>query len=225
MSDILLEVDDDLRNQKIKQVWDKYGQWIIAVVTCVILATAIGAYWHAHVTRELEKQTAELLSVLQNEAEDSDTIQKLVALRPETRAPLNAVVDLYHAQKLEQAGSIKPAQDAYKAVIDNNQAEAITRDLARVHYVRLGLVVDADDNAASDAAALLAVIEPVTKKSSAFRGTALELKGLLLLKQDKTEQANDIFKALSNDETVPTSLRNRAKTLVVYDEAEAKNAQ
>lgn len=223
MSDILLEVDEALRNQKIKQVWDKYGYWIIGVVVAAILATAIGAYWHAHVTRTLEVQTAELLTVLQNEAEDSDTIQKLAALSSETRAPLNAVVDLYHAQKLEQAGSIKPAQDAYKAVIDNKQAESITRDLARVHYVRLGLVAYGQDDVASDAAELLTVIEPVTKKTSAFHGTALELKGLVLLKQDKTQEANAIFKALSEDETVPTSLRNRAKTLVTYDEA--TNAQ
>lgn len=213
MSDILLEVDEALRNQRIKQVWDQYGQWIIGFVVAVILATAIGAYWHAHVTRILSEQTAELLTVLQNEAEDADTIEKLEELSAKTRAPLNAVVDLYLAQKLEQAGKLKEAQSAYKTVMKNSRAADITRDLARVHFVRLGLV------SGEDAAALLKAVEPLTKSSSAFQGTAKEMKGLLLLKQDKTDEANKIFIALSKDETVPTSLRNRAKTLIVYNEA------
>lgn len=214
MSDILLEIDEALRNQRIKQLWEQYGQWIVGVIVAVILATAIGAIWHAHVTKKLEEQTAELLTILQNEAESGDTLEKLAALEPQTRAPLNAVVSLYRGQKLEQGGDTVAAQNIYEAIVNNTKAEAITRDLARVHYVRLGLV---NDDADFDK--LLAVIDPVTKPRAAFKGTALELKGLILSKQGKTAQANELFTALSNDETVPTSLRNRAKTLITYDEA------
>lgn len=213
MSEILLEIDEALRNQRIKQFWDQYGQWVIGLIIAVILATAIGAYWHAHVTKILGKQTAELLTMLQDEAESNDTTQRLAELSPNTRAPLNALVDLYHAQKLEQKGDMAQALDAYKAVIDNKSAVDVTRDLARVHYTRLGLVTDADLDS------LLAVIDPVAKPRATFKGSAMELKGLILVKQGKTDKANAIFTALSNDETIPTSLRNRAKTMIVYGEA------
>lgn len=217
MSDILLEIDEALRNQRIKALWDRYGQWFVGFAVATIIATAVGAFWHSHMTKTLAADTAELLTLLQNEAEDADTSAKLAELSPKTHAPLNAVADLYHAQKLEQSGDLKATQAMYGTIMKNTKATGIVRDLARVHYVRLGVV------SGDEPKTLLPIIEPLTKSRSEFKGTALELKGMLLLKQDNTKAANEIFIALSKDETVPTSLRNRAKTFIVYDEA--KNAK
>lgn len=216
MSDMLLEIDEALRAQQIKALWDKYGQWIITAAVAIVVATAVGTWWHAHTNTLLAKDTAELMTLLQNEAENDSTAEKLAAMGKTTHAPLNTLVSLYEAQKLEQANGLKAAQSAYQSIIKDGKAPAVMRDLARVHYVRLGLVLNDKPET------LLPVIEPLAKSRTSFKGTALEMKGLLLIKQGKTQEANTLFEILSKDEAVPSTLRQRARSMIHYEAGNAK---
>ncbi len=212
MSDMLLEVDDAIRAQQMKALWDKYGQWLIGIVVGIVIATTVGVIWRNVLDSKLTAQTNELLVILQNEAEKSDTEKKLASLHEEASFPLKAVVDLYRAQKLEQAKDLKATQDAYKEMMTQRRLPQIVQNLARVHYVRLGII----QNQKPDA--LLEVINPVADKEAApFHSSAKEMKGLLLQQQGKHKEANAIFTALSSDSTIPGTMRQRAKALVSYE--------
>jgi hypothetical protein len=212
MSEILMEVDDAIRAQQMKALWDKYGQWIIGIVVGVVIATTVGVIWRNVLDSKLTAQTNELLAILQNEAEKSDTEKKLSALHDESNFPLKSVVDLYRAQKLEQAKDLKATQAAYKEMMTQRRLPEIIQNLARVHYVRLGILQD------QKADELLDVIQPVASKDTApFHASALEMKGLLLQQQGKNKEANEIFTKLSTDSTIPGTMRQRAKALVSYE--------
>lgn len=216
MSEMLIEVDDALRAQQLKALWDKFGRWVVGIIVVAILATAVGTVWHNVLNKQLTAQTNQLLTVLQDEAEKPDTLKTLAKLNKEADFPLKAVVGLYRAQKLEQSKDIKGAQKVYNDMISQKRLPEIVRDLARVHYVRLGIIQS------QKADKLLKTIEPVAAKDTAFNSSALELKGLLLRQSGKNDEANKIFSTLSTNSQIPGTLRQRAKSLIREEGDNAK---
>ena len=208
MSDMMMEVDDALRAQQLKALWDRFGQWLIGLALVVVIATAVGVTWHNHQTKILSEQSSTLLSILQNEAENAKTPQELTALSKKANLPLKAVVELYRAQKFEQAKDLSAAQKLYGQLARQAKTPQILQDVARLHFVRLGLVqYDKPEK-------LLAMINPLTKENSNFRASALDMKATILVLQNKSGEANKIYAQLASDETAPTSLRNRAKAMM-----------
>lgn len=206
MTDMMLEVNDELRAQQIKALWAKYGQWAIGLFVATVLATALGSFWHNHKNRQLEGGTDQLLALLQTESKD--TAAALGKLQTTAHAPLKAVIALQRAQRLEQDAKAAEARTAYQQIADDRSAPDMLRDLARLHTVRLGLV------AKDKPETLLAQLEPLTADKSAFRPSALEMKAILLQQQNKNTEANAILRDLSTDATAPATLRQRALTLI-----------
>lgn len=215
-NEMMIDIDDAVRAQQLKAVWDKYGQWVIGIVAIIIIATAVGVFWNNMLNKQLADQTSQLLTVLQNEADNTDTAKTLNALDKEANFPLKAVVSLYRAQKLEQGKDLKAAQDAYESMIGQKRLPVMIQNLARVHYARLGIIQK------QDAKKLLTVLEPVANGTAAFNASAMELKGLLLVQEGKQDEANKIFNILASSSEVPGTLRQRAKSQIRYEE---KNAQ
>lgn len=215
MSESLMEIDEAVRAQQMHALWSRYGQWLIGFAVVSVIATIIGVIWHRHVNAALEDQTGRLLTVLQNEAESPDTAKKLGDLAKKTDLPLQGVATLYQAQKLEQAKDLKGAQQLYGTMIEQRRLPEIIRNLSRVHFARIGLVIGDKPEA------LLPVLDPVAgnitgKKQTPFHYSALELKGILLVAQGKQDEANTIFTELSSNSDVPGTMRARAKGMVHY---------
>ena len=68
MSEIFREVDEALREDRAKMLWQKYGNIGIAVVTVILLATAGYVFWQDYADKRDQELTV-LLSAL----EQSDT--------------------------------------------------------------------------------------------------------------------------------------------------------
>lgn len=208
MSDMLLEVDEALRAQQIKALWDKYGQWVIGFAVVLVLATIVGVVWHNHMNKIFTRDTTALLEALQSNAEDKKILAKLATLEKEASAPLKGIVSLYEAQVEERIGSLKAAKQSYESVASTRGNTKQIRELGTLHAVRVGMVLkDKPED-------LLKQIEPLTEKGTTFYASASELKGLLLLRTGKTAEANAIFEELSVDTGVPTTMRARAKALI-----------
>lgn len=208
MSDMLLEVDEALRAQQLKALWEQFGQWIIGLAVLAVIGTAVGVTWHNHTNKVLGEQTAQLLTILQNEATSSDTPQQLEALAKKSNLPLQVVAGLYQAQKLEQGNDLKAARQAYGTLMKQSGGPKVLRDLARVHFVRLGMV---QKDKPED---LLAAIEPLTAENSFFHASAMEMKATLLVQQGKTKEADAIFSHLAVEQSAPDSIRARAKSMM-----------
>lgn len=217
MSDLLLEVDEEIRAQQIKALWERYGQWVITLGVAVVIGTGIAVAWFNHQNKALEKDTAELVATLQGEGDSKEIAAKLQTLKTETAAPLNGLVGLYEAQTQEKNGDLQAARNSYQAIAAQLRQPRIVRDLATLQDVRLGILLKDTPEA------LLPKLDKLTdKKKSAFYASASELKGLLLKQQNKTVEANQIFENLSSDMSVPGTLRQRAKAMIQYEDK--KNA-
>lgn len=215
MSEFLLEVNDALRAKQIEAMWQKYGQAVIGVVVAAVIATSIGVAWNSHMNKVLAEDTDKFLSIMENKDEKA-LAENLATLSKSAHQPLKGLIDFILAQKQEESNDLKAAAKSYLNIANQSQLPEATRSLARLNYVRLGIVTGENPKS------LMTAIEPLVKEKNGFHASALELKGLLLQEKGKIEEANAIFEGLASNSNVPGTLRQRAKALIQHEAQNAK---
>ena len=72
MSDIFQEVDEDLRRERLKKAWDRYGIYVIAAALLIIVITA-GYRGYEAWTTSRERAAGDLFVAALEEAGDART--------------------------------------------------------------------------------------------------------------------------------------------------------
>lgn len=207
MSELFNEVDEDLRREQLKRIWEKYSLLIILVA--VLIVGGVGG-WRAYSYLEGKKAAeagaafdkASELSEQNKPAEAEAAFTKLAAEAPagyRTMARLRAAGE---AAKRDPAAAVK----LYDEVIADNTVGANEKDLARV---RAGTLLV--ETAAYDA--LLAKLEPATTATGTYRHSARELLALAAWKAGNAAETRKWVEAISNDNDTPSSIRTRAESL------------
>jgi hypothetical protein len=207
VSELFSEVDEDLRREQLKRIWEKYSLLIILVA--VLIVGGVGG-WRAYSYLEGKKAAeagaafdkASELSEQNKPAEAEAAFTKLAAEAPagyRTMARLRAAGE---AAKRDPAAAVK----LYDEVIADNTVGANEKDLARV---RAGTLLV--ETAAYDA--LLAKLEPATSATGTYRHSARELLALAAWKAGNAAETRKWVEAISNDNDTPSSIRTRAESL------------
>jgi hypothetical protein len=218
MADMFDEVDAAIQRDKAIQWWQKNGNAVVGVMLAIVVGVGINGWWQNHQSKILEQQTAQLLDVLlpvQGEAVKPEQAEAtLKNLQASGDKQLDVISALQLASHYEADGKNAEAAAILKPLMTRRYTEKILQDLATVQYVRLQLA-----DKASNTDELLKLVEPLTASNRPFRYTAKELQALILQQSGKTKDAQDVFKSLSDDQSAPATLRERAQAYVVTAES------
>jgi hypothetical protein len=215
LSDVFNEIDEELRRERLKQLWDRYSWAIVAVALAVVLG--VGGWrgyqwWHA-------KQAAEAGAIFESavslaaqgkhdEAEAAFTAIASKSGAYRTLARLRAAAEL--AGK-DRDGAVK----IYDEAANDTTATRTMRDLATV---RAGLLLV--DTAPYET--LRARLEPLTGADRPFRHTARELLALSAWRGGDKSAAKQWIDAILNDATTPAGTRARTEMLLALGATGAK---
>ena len=201
------EVDEEYRRDQLAKAWNQYGRWLLIAVGLLLIALAVGLWWH-----EERKRRAGLLG-----EQYSQALEKVSAANVAGAEPLLAKV---------AAGG-----PGYKALVKLTYAAAAARAHDTDKAARLYAAVAADDGAAQpfrDLAALQEIalrydslppatvadrLKPLAMPGSPFFASAGELLAVAYLRQDKPDQAGPLFAQIARDTAVPPSIRGRASQM------------
>lgn len=207
MADILQEVDDAMRQERMMQFWNENKFYIIGfVLGTIILTGLISGYrsWDAHVK---EEQTAKLVA-LQEAADYPENILQLEDL--DMRANMRGITLLQAAgvfvdeEKFDEAIVLAKRAAEDKAISDD------LRHLAIIMYVRLAS--NQDD---ADAKPLIDALDPVVSASkSPWHANGLILSAAIHanLLQDY-DTAIEYLNTVQDLDNLPQSLSERARAL------------
>ncbi len=202
MADNLIdEVNDDLRRQKLEQFWRENGSWIIAGAVLAVLATAALTFWRGYEYRRDLAATQAFSAVVK-----SADAMKIAAFAEET--------DRKHALQARFAAAAlhvtRDENDAavliYDKIAKTRGIDRDYRDLARLFAISLRL-----DHAAPET--LRKELEHLTGEKSIWRFPALELKALLAAREGNKKEAAEILMRISGSPEAPQDVRTRAFTL------------
>lgn len=210
MSDIIREVDEELRREDWEKVWKKYGKFVFAGAVGIVVATAAVVGW-----REYDKSRriaegarfAEAVSRVEQAASPAEAADVMAAEAKTATAGYATLARFREAKFRADAGDRAAAIAIYDGLAADTAAEPMLRDLATLYSVRMQM-------ADGDRAALTARLEPLTATDNPWRYSALELTAILALAGGDIEGARGIYAPLADDPDTPESLRARAAEML-----------
>jgi hypothetical protein len=207
VSEIFDEVDEEVRRDQLKQLWDRYSVYIVAVA--VLIVVGVGG-WRGYQYLEAEKaakagaafdQAAELAD--QNKhAEAEAAYNKLAVEAPggyRTLARLRAAAE---AGKRDPQAAVK----LYDDIAADRGINVPERDLATLRAAGLLL-----DTAPYDT--LRQRLESATAPAATYRHSAREMLALSAWRASNVAEARKWLDLIASDAETPASLRTRAEAL------------
>ncbi|MBP5856808.1 tetratricopeptide repeat protein [Marivibrio halodurans] len=207
MSDIFTEVDEDLRRERAKALWKRYGRYVVAVAVIAILAVGAHTWWRSYEqSQQLEmadRYTAALAGG--GESAPAETAARLEEFAGTAGEGYRLIALLRAAGFYGEAGEHRAAADIYGAIAADQSVETLYRDLATI----LGAGQAAQTEGA-DAAALLEEVAPHTVEGTPWRFIALEVAAGLALQAGKPDRAREFLGTIADNQEASQQSRSRA---------------
>ena len=207
MSEFFDEVDEEVRREQLKKLWDRYN-WLIVSVAILIVAAVGGwrgyQYWQNKQASEAGAQfeAAIKLSDDGKHAEAEAAFNKVVATAPfgyRTLARFRAAAEI--AARDRQA-----AVEAYDEIAADTRLSQTDRDLAQLRAS--GLLVDT-----APYADIKQRLEPLSAQGRTFHHSARELLALSAWRGNDTTATRQWVDLITTDSDTPSSLRGRIESL------------
>ena len=207
MSELFDEVDEEVRREQFKKLWDKYSLYFIALM--VLIVAAVGG-WRGYQYLEAKKaaeagaifEKAVELSEQGKHAEAETAFADLAAKAPSgyrTLARLRAAAEA-------SARDPKAAAKMYDDIAADSSVGSEWRDLAKIRAA--GLLVDS-----ASYADIQQRLETSAEPKSTFRHSARELLALSAWRNNDMIAARKWVDAIAEDGETPPGLRARAEAL------------
>jgi hypothetical protein len=207
VSELFDEVDEDVRRDQLKKLWDQYSIYIVAGALLII--ASVGG-WRGYQYLEANK-AAEAGAAFDKAVELSDANKHTEAESAFTDLAAKAPSGYRMLARLRAAAELanrdpQAAAKSYDEIAADRSVGAPQQDLARVRAA--GLLLETINYPA-----MLQRLEPATGPGSTFRHTARELLALSAWRAGDMAAARQWLELIANDGETPPSLRSRAEAL------------
>ena len=207
MADIFQEVDEEVRKERLLQLWQRYGNVLIAV--CILIVVGVGGWrgyewWQNRKAAESGAafESAVRLAETGKHQEAEAAFAKLAADGSAGYRPLARLREAAELAGTDKAAAVK----AYDDIAADRNAGPVIQDLAAV---RAGLLL-VDTAPYSE---ILKRLEPQTAAEKPFRHTARELLALSAWKSGDMAAAKQWATMIITDPLTPQGTRSRAEVL------------
>lgn len=211
MSDIFTEVEEDLRRERAKALWTRYGRYVVAVAVIAILAVGAHTWWRSYERSQQLEMADRYAGALSGEVQDApaETAARLEELAGGATDGYRLVALMRAAGLYGQAGEHQAAADIYRALAGDEAVEPLYRDLATI--LGAGQAAQAEG---ADTTALLSTVEPHTAAGEPWRFVALEVAAGLALQSGDPARAREMLGTIADSADAPRQSRNRASEIL-----------
>ncbi len=211
MVDIFDEVDEDLRADRARALLKQYGGVLVAAAVVMVAAAGGWQAWRWYDARRTAELADSYLSAMkisdQKGAAKQAAEADFAAVADKAGSGYRSLALLQEAALKADAGDLTGASAIWDRVAADGSADSLIRYLADLqwclHHVDNG-----------DPAAVEARLKPLTSAVNPWHALATEALAMLDLRRGRTDAARDGLKALVQDASAPSGVRERAEGLL-----------
>jgi hypothetical protein len=206
VSDIFREVEEEVRQERLQQWWKKYGNYVVAGISILVIGVAGWKLWERYDLQQRMKASSQIESAAQMSAAGQSDLAAQAYAQIAKKAPSGyaLIAQLDQADDLLASGRTNDAVALYMKVAEHDKAGL--GDVARMRAAW----AQGDKLSTEELKTLLA---PLNDGKSKWRYMARELLAYRAVHDNNTDTAGKEFAALAADKDAPNSLRQRAEAM------------
>lgn len=203
------QVNEDLRSDQMKSLWDRFGKVLIGIAILIVLATAgTRGYQYWQETQASASGDAFLAALtLAREGDSEGALEALAKLESDGFGSYPVLARMKAASVKAEAGDFQEAISSFTVIGNDSGVPDAIREVARVRAAYL-LV---DHGSYEDVSGQ---VEALTTGSNPMRHSAREALGLAAYKAGNAQSAMDWFQMIVDDTQSPQSIVGRANILI-----------
>ena len=199
------EVNEELRRQQLKSIWDRFGVYIIGFAVLIIISVG-GNEIINHLNNRLSQRESNAfdnaLNLIEN-GNDSAGLDQLIKLTEGKTGYKGLALFRLSSESLTNGNYQEAVDYLKKASLD----KTLTNNLRVFAKIKAGLIL-VDNGSFSEVDVLL---KEVVENGGPFSFHAKEILALALIKNGRDLEAQEIFQEIANDASAPPVLARRAE--------------
>lgn len=211
------EIDEELKNEKLKKIWDRYGLFIILFVVLAISATVsfeTFKAWNQKRNQEFSNAYAYALN-LQNQGKYGEAMGVLENIEKSKKGIYSDLAQIQMANVLVEQGKVEPAMAIWEKIVADADFNQQMREVATIKLASYKL-----DFAPSEE--IQKMLSPFVAVNGPWTNIAKEMLAMLAIREGNNTQARAYYQEISSAENTPEALRARAQDMLnVLDDAES----
>jgi hypothetical protein len=216
VSDIFQEVDEEVRREQLKKLWEQWGNYLIALV--VVVVVGVGG-WRGYEYWE-SKRAAEAGAAFEAAIALSEAGKHAEAEAAFARIAAQGASGYYGLALIREANELskrdaKAAAALYEKAADDRRVTGPLRDLAALRAGALLIDIAPYDEVRKR-------LEPLTAGERSFRHSAREFLALAAWKAGDMTAAKRWIDLIVSDAATPSGIRTRAEMLTALIAADSK---
>ena len=207
---LIREVNDELREEQMMKLWQRYGGFVVGVAILVVAIVAGYQGWK-HYTATTRLEEGERFYTAAQTAGTGDTAGAIGAfhnLAGDAATGYGVLARFQEATLKADAGDVQGAAALYVQIARENASDPAIAGLANV----LGAALEINAGG-YDRAALELRLQAIAGDGQPYRYTARELLALVALDGGDTANARALFDQLATDATAPQAMAQRARDI------------
>lgn len=216
MAELFHEIDEELRKDQTKQLWQRYGKYLIAGLVIILLLGGGWTFWQNWQVKNRQAEAEIYAGALQllADKQDKEALAKLDQLAKDSQDGYGWLASMVQANQLWRKGDTNAARLAYKNLAERKNLPDEWGVLARIMALRAGLLLTAG-NPKDEAlkGEIHHELANLTARKDGWADYAKLFNAEFLLQQGNKAEALAMLQQISQSNTADKGLKSHGEEL------------
>tara|TARA_B100000686_G_scaffold72987_1_gene78713 strand:- start:5981 stop:6625 length:645 start_codon:yes stop_codon:yes gene_type:complete len=210
VSDVFQEVEEDIREEKYKKIWNRYKYYFISTILIIVMGVALNAFLKQQSIKEVSERSEKFFDAISLVNEDSEQAIFLLndfSKTEEKSSEYNIILSLFMEASIKrEKKDFSGALDIYKNVAVK-KVDDFYIDYANLSASEVLISMKQIDEAIN-------LLENLILKSSPLALIAKEYLGYIEISRGNLVKSKMIFNEIYEDASVSESMKIRVKEVL-----------
>ncbi|MEG3618892.1 tetratricopeptide repeat protein [Magnetovibrio sp. PR-2] len=208
---LIREVDEELREEQMKRLWQRYGKFVVGTAVLIVAIVAGNQIWQSQQLSARSEDSAKYFDaqLLAASGNTQEALKAMQTLAGSASTGYGVLAQFQEAALMAESGDHSGASQLYQHIARDTLGDVALSGLANV----MSAMVEVNAGG-YDRAALEFRLGAMSENTHPYRFSARELLALIAMEHGDSEKAKAVLNALIDDQATPQNLRLRAQSML-----------